>query len=626
MRLVRALLAWLGPTGRLVVGGVLLGILLVAVRIHNPFGAIGLWEGKLLDFQFTLRGPRNPATPIVIITIDENSFDDLNHTWPWPRAFHARLIDIVRRGRPLAIGLDIVFAEPSPYGPADDEALGAAVARAGNVVLAASLSREVDPVGGFKKEDPNAPIPVIRAGAAAWGPVNLQQDIDSAVRGAILVHPLELAAPLPGFNVQLLRLLERAGQPVAPLPAQNEVLINYRGGRSTFPFVPYQHVLAKSFQPEMFAGKVVLVGSTTALLHDQFPTPFAPEGDMPGVEINANVLETLVQGLAIRPAPRWVGPGATLFLAVLTVWIAGTFRPLPASALVLGVTVGAFALAHVLFRAALLRVELVTPLAAILFGFIFTFIGNVMQEQREKRRLSRFFSPAVVRKIIRSHDADEALSSGRRVLTVLFSDIRGFTSMSERMAPEQVVEFLREYLGTMTEAVFLHGGTVDKYVGDAIVALYNAPFEEPDHAAQAVRTALEFQERLGPLRRKFGDALGGDLRCGVGIHTGEAVVGALGSAQRLEYTAIGDTINLGSRLEGLTKRFDVPIIISEATYRELKDQFHTRALGEVGVRGREEPVQVYAVLGPAGALAEAPAAEAPATEVPATPATAAADR
>ena len=226
-----------------------------------------------------------------------------------------------------------------------------------------------------------------------------------------------------------------------------------------------------------------------------------------------------------------------------------------------------------------------------------------------------------MREIIRSQDADEALSSHRQVLTVLFSDIRGFTAMSERMAPEQVVIFLREYLGTMTEAVFHHGGAVDKYVGDAIVALYNAPFEMPDHAARAVRTALEFQERLGPLREKFRDALGGDIRCGVGIHTGEAVVGALGSAHRLEYTAIGDTINLGSRLEGLTKRFDVPIIISEATYREVKDEFSTRALGEVGVRGREEPVQVYAVLGPAGTPAEAPMAEASAP-----PATAAVDR
>ncbi|HEV8458934.1 MAG TPA: adenylate/guanylate cyclase domain-containing protein, partial [Methylomirabilota bacterium] len=177
-----------------------------------------------------------------------------------------------------------------------------------------------------------------------------------------------------------------------------------------------------------------------------------------------------------------------------------------------------------------------------------------------------------------------------------FSDIRGFTSMSEKMTPEDVVTFLREYLTVMTEAVFTHGGTVDKYIGDAIMALYNVPFEAADHAAQAVRTALAFQERLKPLAERFTARYGGTLACGVGIHTGDAVVGTIGSEQRLEYTAIGDTINLGSRLEGLTKDFNVPVIISEATYLEVRELFGTRDLGEVTVKGKAIPVKIYAVL------------------------------
>jgi class 3 adenylate cyclase len=180
---------------------------------------------------------------------------------------------------------------------------------------------------------------------------------------------------------------------------------------------------------------------------------------------------------------------------------------------------------------------------------------------------------------------------------VLFSDIRGFTSMSEKMQPEEVVTFLREYLTVMTEAVFKHGGTVDKYIGDAIMALYNVPFEAPDHALRAVRTALEFQERLQPLAERFAAKYGGTLACGVGIHTGDAVVGTIGSEQRLEYTAIGDTINLGSRLEGLTKQFSVPIIMSEATADEVGGHFGTRDLGEVMVKGKAIPVKIYAVLG-----------------------------
>jgi class 3 adenylate cyclase len=183
-------------------------------------------------------------------------------------------------------------------------------------------------------------------------------------------------------------------------------------------------------------------------------------------------------------------------------------------------------------------------------------------------------------------------------VTVLFSDIRGFTSMSEKMQPEEVVTFLREYLTVMTDAVFKHGGTVDKYIGDAIMALYNVPLEAPDHALRAVRTALEFQARVRPLAEQFAARHGGHLACGVGIHTGDAVVGTIGSEQRLEYTAIGDTINLGSRLEGLTKEFSVPIIISEATYAEVRDRFGARDLGEVTVKGKVIPVKIYAVLGP----------------------------
>src|SRR5258708_22451623 len=228
-----------------------------------------------------------------------------------------------------------------------------------------------------------------------------------------------------------------------------------------------------------------------------------------------------------------------------------------------------------------------------------TVARNFPQERRQKRRLSRFFSPDVVAEIIR-HKDDSKLAATRRRMTVLFSDIRGFTSMSEKMQPEEVVTFLREYRTVVTAAVFKHGGTVDKYIGDAIMALYNVPLEAPAHALRAVRTALEFQERVRPLGERFAARHGGHLACGVGIHTGDAVVGTIGSEQRLEYTAIGDTINLGSRLEGVTKEFSVPIIISEATYAEVREHFEVRDLGEVTVKGKAIPVKIYAVLGEIG--------------------------
>jgi class 3 adenylate cyclase len=179
---------------------------------------------------------------------------------------------------------------------------------------------------------------------------------------------------------------------------------------------------------------------------------------------------------------------------------------------------------------------------------------------------------------------------------VLFSDIRGFTTLSEQLQPEQVAEMLREYLSAMTEIVFRYEGTVDKYVGDCVMALYNAPLEDPEHAVKAVRTALEFQERTLALSARWEQKLGITIRNGVGINTGEAVVGTLGSKQRLEYTAIGDTINLGARLESLTKDYTTNIIISESTYALVKDHFVTKELGDVTVKGKTQPVKIYAVL------------------------------
>jgi len=363
--------------------------------------------------------------------------------------------------------------------------------------------------------------------------------------------------------------------------------------------------VSSEISPEVFEGQIVLVGATTQILHDVFPTPFAPLRTMPGVAIHANVLDTLLSGIPIRRGPVWADAVLAVVAGGAAGWIATVFRPLPAFLLVLGGAVGFLAGTHAAFRFGRLWLDVLPVPLALFIPYVGVVIKNFAKEQLEKRRLSRFFSPNVVKEIVRQKD-DAGLGASRRRMTVLFSDIRGFTSMSEKMEPEEVVAFLREYLSDMTEAVFRHGGTVDKYIGDAIMALYNVPFEAPDHAAQAVRTALEFQRRLAPLAERFAAKHRGTLACGVGINTGDAVVGTIGSVQRLEYTAIGDTINLGSRLESITKDFNVPVVISEATWLEVKDLFETRYLGEVHVKGKEIPVKIYTVIDTEPAAAIAP--------------------
>jgi adenylate cyclase len=584
----------LAASWRVFLAGSLAGLAIVVLAAANPLSFFEIAELKALDAQFTLRGPREPQTPIVVVTIDEDSFDGLNLSWPWPRAVHAKFLDVVGRGGPVAIGMDILFTEPSSRGPADDAALGEAVDRVRDrIVLAAALTTVGD--ASFVKQALNPLIPEVR-GTAAFGSADYDSDADAFVRRATLKRTFQ-DREWPGFDLLIYRLGERAGLARGSAPTSSDLLVNFRGGPNTFPMIAYHRVVTGEIPSEVFAGKIVLVGATTPTLHDIFPTPFASQAGMPGVEIHAHTLETLFQGISLRRAPRFLVPILAVLAGAAAAWTATALRPLPAFGVVAAGVGGYLAASHGAFLWGRYWMEVVPVPLALLVTYAGTVAKNFTQEQREKRRLSRFFSPDVVAEIVR-HKDDAKLAATRRRMTVLFSDIRGFTSMSEKMQPEEVVTFLREYLTVMTEAVFKHGGTVDKYIGDAIMALYNVPFEAPDHALRAVRTALEFQERLQPLAERFAARHGGKLACGVGIHTGDAVVGTIGSEQRLEYTAIGDTINLGSRLEGLTKEFSVPIIISEATYAEVREEFGARDLGEVTVKGKMIPVKIYAVLGP----------------------------
>ena len=483
---------------RLILAGALVGLVTAAASHADPGRIFEFLELKALNGQFNVRGPVAPRSPIVIVTIDEDSFDELELAWPWPRALHGTFLDVVGQAKPAAIGLDVIFAESSARGPADDRALADAVTRARRVVLGAALTEVREQIGDLMadKTDLNAPIRPIRDGAFDFGFVNFNHDVDAFVRRVSLTR-LYQGAEMAGFDLLLCRLAATAGVPARPLPRQREVIINFRGGPRTFPTVPYHRVVNGEVPPETFTGKIVLVGATTHILHDIFPTPYAYEGTMPGVEIHANAIETLLQGIAIRRSPETVVRLLTVAAGVVAVLAAARLHPLAAFGVVAGLALAYLAGTHLAFREGQ-WVEAVPVPLALGIGYFGRVVRDFIQEQREKRRLSRFFSPEVVKEIVRHRD-DATLDSGRRRMTVLFSDIRGFTSISERMSPEEVVAFLREYLTEMTDAVFRHGGTVDKYMGDGIMALYNVPFEAPDHAAEAVRTGLEFQERLGPL-------------------------------------------------------------------------------------------------------------------------------
>jgi adenylate cyclase len=571
-------------------GGV--GAAAVVVALATARLLEGAEHGALARF-FELRGPRPPRVPIVVVTIDEASFVELNQQWPFPRAMHGQLIRRIAADRPLAIGIDLIFDVPSARGRDDDEALGEAVTAAGNVVLAAAPRLEVHE--RYTRRDLNLPLPIIRRGAAGVGTIEFPRDPDSQVRRVPLRTRMGDEV-LPGFDVALHRVVAAAGLPVAPLPKDDEVRINFSGPPRTFPWISYAQVVRGEEIPSgYFAGKVVLVGPTSDVLHDVFATPFAAIGNMPGVEIHANVLHMYVTGDRLREVPAVASTLLAVVAALVAAALVVRLHPLRALAVVALLFVIGAVFAYLAFLYADVWLRGVAATLALALGYGATVLDNFVREQRERRRLSQFFSPEVLREVVR-HREGATLGLRRRLLTVLFADIRGFTSLAERLEPEEVAEMLREYLTEMTDVVFKYGGTVDKYIGDCVMALYNVPFEDPDHVMNAMRTALEMQERTLAVSARWEARLGATIRSGIGINTGEAVVGTMGSRQRLEYTAIGDTINLGSRLESLTKEHGVAIIISEFTQHELPREFLTRELGAVTVRGRMQPVKIYGVL------------------------------
>ncbi len=553
-------------------------------------------ELKLYDMNLRWRGKMPHRHEIVVVDISEKTFDELGRAWPFPRAVFAEVIETVQAAQPKAIGLDILFLEPSVFGEGDDAILAGTLGKYPNVILGAlSLERRLDQVyaGGEAipvetKQQLKRPIRPFRE--TPYGVVNTHFDADGFVRRAPRWFTFR-GGRVETLAGQLYEVATRGGVRVRR-PVGSELLINFRGPAETFDTVGFHQVYRREVEPHLVAGRIVLIGASSYVLHDVFNTPFAPQAPMPGVEIHANVLDNLLRGDPIRPAGKTLPLLFAIAAAAAATFVASRLSPVRACLVVVGVGVAYAFVAYGALAWYRLWLEQV-PVQLALFGpYAAVAIRNYVMEERAKRRLSRFFSPAVAQDILKHEDM---LQSQRRKITILFSDIRNFTTISEKLPPETVVEALRYYFNTMTPIIFRNGGSVDKFVGDAIMAFFNAPAENPDHADNALQTAIEMVRAVETLSPHWEKLTGFPLRIGVGINTGEPVIGTMGSDERLEYSCIGDAVNLAARLESATKDIQKDIIVSEYTVRELKGNFPIRPVEEIHVRGRMQPVQVYAV-------------------------------
>lgn len=555
----------------------------LAAAVASALLASGAGEGlerSTIDGRFRLGGPDTALERTVIVGVDRETEERLGRRSPFPRSVHARLLDRVRAARPAAIAFDIQFSGLTR--PAEDDALRQALARTPGVVLA---NVEFDRLG--RHEVLGGEAEVLAAGATV-GSSALPRDEDGTLRR------LERA---PQSRTALAVLVaQRAGRVAteAEFGGDGEVWIAYGGEPGTVRRVPLWRVLGG--ETEALRGKIVIVGATDAVLGDVHKTPVSAE-PMPGPEVQANAVATLLSGAPLGEAPGGLDFALVLLLAATAPLIALRTRVVTLAIAAAALLVLYLVFAQLAFRAGTI-VAVVHPLLALLLGFAGAFAVKYLSEIRERRRTRKLFSRFVPEQVVDAvidRSGDLRTGGERVVATVMFSDLRGFTAFCEDKPATLVTQVLNRYLSEMSDAIESHGGTVVSFMGDGIMAVFGAPVELPDHAARAVAAA---REMAGPRLSSFNEWLAGRnldaaFRMGIGVSTGEVMSGQVGSEGRLEYTALGDTTNVGARLEAMTKETGHTILLSDATRDQLVDGDGLSRVGELSLRGRQAEVGVW---------------------------------
>lgn len=549
-----------------------------------------LAEAKAFDLFTTLAAPRASAAPIVIVAVDEPTFQELRLQWPFPRSMHARLLERLQADGAAAVGFDVVFAEPTT--PAEDGAFARAIANSRAVALASA--REMLDGGNATMWTEVQPLPELLAAGAVAGDIGVRPDADYVVRQ----RP-------EGGETMAAQLAGRLGATAAGPRGE---LIEYLGPRGTIDTRSYyQAVLPGLLPPGFFSGKIVLVGRTSRSAadlrqarSDMFNSPFVlgGQGDsaFPGVEIQATLLANRLQGGGVvAVAPQW-RMALVLGLAALLALASASLHPALAAGASAAAAAGVVVLSWSLFAGARWWLPPVGPVAALAAAAAATGLLHFVSVRRRSRRMRGLFAqyvPAEVVAQLVEQPGLVRLGGEAREVTVMFTDLAGFTGLSERLSAEQTVEVLTAYFNAMTPVIHRHGGTVDKYIGDAIMAFWGAPLPDPAHAEHAVRAAIEMQEAMHRLAGELGERGLPPITMRIGLHSGTAVVGNVGSDLRFSYTAVGDTVNLAARLEGANKAFGTGILLSDATAARLPPGLPLRVLDVVVVKGKSEPVRVF---------------------------------
>ena len=607
--------------------------------------AIKLQEGV----KMTRKNPRS-RDDIIILGIDENTireFDNEGIKWPFPWLYHAKFTQYVASGNPVAIFFDIMFLDHKPY---EDE-FAKAIKQANCVFLDYPFeTEEVDVKYSDIEErmnllniyamtiDPNdnsmpwveeavPPTPLLSQAAIGLGFANIKPDSDNVNRKVPLIvkykgmyYPsIDLLLVMHFYGISKKDVEIKVGQYIKlsnipkekmvkathdnsiniPIDAEGFMDINFIGGPGSFTHYPYYYFCRDGkITNTSLQDKIILVAaySSTGISTDIHKSPY---GDLFGIEHHANALNTILNQDFIVKLTPFQNILILFAIAILLGFILTRVSIIISVLFTVGLSLLYIIGSYLLFDVFNIITIFASPIIQVGTTFSIVIAYRVLTEQQEKKYIrqtfSKFVSKSVVDELLKNPE-NLKLGGEKKFLTVLFSDIRSFTTISEKMTPEELVEHLNEYLQAMTELVFKYDGTLDKYVGDEIMAFWGAPIPQENHALLACKCAVEMIQVLEQLNKRWIQMNKPALHIGIGINTGEMVVGNMGSASRMDYTLMGDNVNLGARLEGTNKQYGTNIIISEFTYEQVKDYIIARELDLVRVKGKQLPVKIYELI------------------------------
>jgi adenylate cyclase len=603
---LRSILHAYRPLYRALTVGVVATLFIVLVLQGLPF--INRTELGAYDYQLSLRGTSAIPQNVVLVGVDAPSIQDLSGgRYPVGRKWIGQAINFLHGAGVKAVGLDFWYTSPSSYGPQDDAVLSQAIKNAGNVVLGGELGGADASNFLVSESTYTPPIDLLKRYAAAIGVTNVPVDPDGEVRSSLLLQQGPGGSALGGREYPNLPLsVASVALHQSPLAVAHglptNMLINYVGAqdpgdasRQSFHVYQLESVAKGQDAPALFKNKIVLIIPAALVTKDVLTTPFGP---MYGGFVQANALNTILQRNPIVPVGATTNSLLALILGLLTALVASRFGILRSAGATLGVAVGFVGLSFVLLDVFRIWMHVITPEIAIVVTFGAVMALRFSTEERQKRRTARIFGqyvkPEIVDILVNSPDEVAALAGARREISILFVDIRGFTAMSERMEPEDVVKALDIYLEVLTASVLKFDGTINKYIGDEIVAIWNAPHQHDDHHMRAVRCGLDMvscrEEINSRLRAKNLPA----INYGIGINSGDAIVGQMGSPFRKQYDVIGDTVNTGARLCSAAGGGEV--MIAQAVWEAVSDEVIVEETEPLRLKGKSQGLRTFLVL------------------------------